>query len=73
MCPMSEQSPMRDYIWRIGDVFTDGTYRWRVDSINGDKAVLRSCGSSWATTRLLIFNEWREGGRWQIEQEPPTP
>ena len=54
------------YQWKTGDVFTDGQYRWKVDAIQGDKAVLRSCGSSWATTRPLTFDEWREGGRWQI-------
>lgn len=54
------------YQWRLGDVFTDGTYRWKVDAIHGDKAVLRSCSTEWATTRLLTFNEWREGGRWQL-------
>lgn len=55
------------YVWRIGDVFTNGTFRWRVDSVKGDKAVLRSCASDWATTIPLTFNEWREGGRWQLE------
>jgi hypothetical protein len=53
--------------WQVGDVFTDGTYRWRVESIQDDKAVLRSCSTSWATTRPLTFVEWREGGRWQLE------
>lgn len=56
------------YQWKIGDVFTDGTYRWKVESVSGDRAVLRSCSTSWATTRLLTFDEWREGGRWQLEQ-----
>lgn len=60
---------MTDYTWKIGDVFTDGTHRWKVDSIVGDKAVLRSCSSSWATTRLLTFDEWREGGRWQLAEK----
>lgn len=54
------------YQWRIGDVFTDGTYRWKVTSIEGERAVLQSCTTSWATTRLLTFDEWREGGRWQL-------
>ncbi len=58
-----------DYTWRIGDVFTNGTYQWKVDSVHGDKAVLRSCGSSWATTRLLTFDEWHEGHRWTLLQE----
>ncbi len=55
------------YTWRRGDVFTNGTYRWRVASIDGDKAVLQSCSTAWATTRPLTFDEWREGGRWQLE------
>ena len=55
-----------NYTWRIGDVFTDGIHRWIVDSVHGEKAVLRSCGSSWATTIPLTFNEWREGGRWRL-------
>jgi hypothetical protein len=54
------------YTWKIGDEFTDGTYRWRVAEISGDKAVLQSCSTSWARTRLLTFDEWREGGRWQL-------
>ncbi len=55
-----------NYTWKIGDVFTDGAHRWKVDSICGNLAVLRSCGSSWATTIPLTFEEWREGGRWQL-------
>lgn len=58
---------MSQYTWRVGDVFTDGTHRWAVDSIQGEKAVMRSCGSSWATTIPLTFSEWREGGRWRLE------
>ena len=64
------RSPMSDYKWKVGDVFTDGKYRWRVDSVEGERAVLRSCGSSWATTIPLTFAEWREGGRWQLEGGP---
>jgi hypothetical protein len=60
---MKDQS----YTWRVGDVFTDGTHRWAVDSVHGEKAILRSCGSSWATTTLLTFSEWSEGGRWRLE------
>jgi hypothetical protein len=61
------------YVWRVGDEFTDGTYRWMVDSIRGERAVLRSCGSSWATTIPLTFSEWREGGRWRLcSGEPST-
>jgi hypothetical protein len=55
------------YAWRVGDVFTNGTHRWVVDSVLGDKAVMRSLGSSWATTIPLTFSEWREGGRWYLE------
>jgi hypothetical protein len=58
------------YVWRVGDVFTDGTHRWAVDAVHGGKAILRSCGSSWATTILLTFDEWREGGRWRLEAQP---
>lgn len=61
---MSERA---QYVWRVGDVFTDGTHRWAVDSVEGERAVLRSCGSSWATTIPLTFTEWREGGRWYLE------
>jgi hypothetical protein len=57
------------YTWKIGDVFTDGKYRWRVDTVflGGQRAVLRSCSTPWATTIALTFNEWREGGRWRLE------
>jgi hypothetical protein len=59
-----------EYQWKVGDVFTNGTYRWKVITIDGEKAVLQSCGSSWATTMPLTFDDWREGGRWQlIEKE----
>ena len=54
------------YRWKVGDVFTDGTHCWAVDSVEGDKAVLRS-RSSWATTIPLTFDEWRKGGRWRLE------
>lgn len=56
-----------DYHWKVGDVFTDGTSRWRVDSVHVDKAVLRSCSTSWATTNPLTFAEWHEGHRWKLE------
>mgnify|MGYP001600832700 CR=1 FL=1 len=59
-------SKQQTYQWKVGDVFTDGQYRWKVDATQGDKAILRSCGSSWATTMPLTFDEWREGGRWQL-------
>lgn len=58
---------MSAYTWRVGDVFTNGTYQWRVISIDGDRAVLQSTTSKWATTIPLTFDEWREGGRWQLE------
>lgn len=58
-----------DYRWRVGDVFTDGTYRWEVESLHeGDTAVLRSCSTSWASTRRLTYPEWHEGHRWTLEQ-----
>jgi hypothetical protein len=66
---VSEQQQL--YVWRVGDVFTDGTHCWRVDSVSGNKAVLRSCGSSWATTIPLTFAEWREDGRWRLDVPPP--
>lgn len=63
-----EEMRVSDYKWRVGDVFTDGEHQWAVDRIvDGERAVLRSCGSSWATTIPLTFIEWREGGRWQLE------
>lgn len=62
----SETQAAEAYRWRVGDVFTDGTHKWHVDSIHGDRAVLRSCSSSWATTIALTFDEWREGGRWRL-------
>lgn len=57
------------YTWRVGDVFTDGAHRWAVDAVHGEKAIMRSCGSSWATTIPLSFSEWREGGRWRLEAQ----
>lgn len=65
---MSETTTETAYQWRIGDVFTDGTYHWRVESVDGGKAVLRSLGSSWATTRPLTFDEWHEGHRWKLAE-----
>jgi hypothetical protein len=70
---MSEQAETGDYRWRVGDVFTNGYYRWVVDAVDGDRAVLRSCSSSWATTVPLTFREWREGGRWQLERSQAQP
>ncbi len=58
---------MSNYVWKVGDVFTDGKNRWKVDSVQGVKAVLRSCETDWATTRPLTFNEWHEGHRWKRE------
>jgi hypothetical protein len=60
---------MPEYVWRIGDVFTNGKYRWSVVSVTGDLAVLQSCDTSWARTRLLTFDEWSDGGKWQLEQQ----
>ena len=69
--PDHEYEPSAQYTWRVGDVFTDGTYRWAVASVHGDKAVMRSCGSSWATTIPLTVIEWHEGGRWRLESQEP--
>ena len=57
------------YRWRVGDVFTKGESRWRVDRVlrDGLLAVLRSCGSSWATTNALTFEEWNDDGQWVLE------
>lgn len=66
---MADRLPYR---WRIGDVFTNGTYRWRVEHISDDKAVLRSCSSAWATTVPLTFAEWHEGHRWRLEENEPV-
>ena len=65
---------MRDqpYTGRAGDVFTDGTSRWMVDDVYGEKAILRSCGSSWATTIPLTYSAFREGGRWYLEVTTPA-
>jgi len=72
--PVSDQAggAHPTYQWRIGDVFTNGQYEWKVISIEGAKAVLQSCGSSWATTIPLTFDEWREGGRWQLAKAAGT-
>lgn len=59
---------MTSYQWKIGDVFTNGEYRWKVVEVVGERAVLQSCSTSWATTNLLTYNEWREGGKWKLEQ-----
>lgn len=74
MAAMSDETA--GYQWRVSDVFTSegGKYRWKVESTHeGGTAVLRSCSTSWATTRRLTFNEWREGGRWQLESPLPSP
>lgn len=61
----------RAYTWRIGDVFTDGRgHYWEVDAIVGDRAVLRSCSSTWATTKPLLFHEWHDGHRWTLVEAP---
>lgn len=61
------------YIWKVGDEFTNGTNRWKVDSVKGDKAVLRSCSSSWATTIPLTYPEWHEGHRWTLVEPKGQP
>ena len=60
------------YRWTVGDVFTNGVNRWRVDmvSADGETAVLGSCSTAWAKTRLLTVAEWHEGGRWRLEAKP---
>ncbi|MFI5222717.1 MAG: hypothetical protein ACHQX3_00490 [Nitrospirales bacterium] len=61
--------PPPPYEWKVGDVFTDGTYRWKVESIQGDKAVLRSCSTAWAYTIPLTYSEWQSnmGLEWRLE------
>lgn len=61
-----------DYRWRLGDVFINGDARWEVELVNrsGDLAVLRSCSTYWAKTRLLTYAEWNEDGRWKLEAQP---
>jgi len=66
----TDRAPRPEYQWRVGDVFTNGEHRWRVDSIDGDKAVLRSCSTDWATTIPLTYNDWHEGHRWKLEEQP---
>lgn len=51
------------YRWRVGDVFTNGQYRWQVIEVHGEKAVLQSCSTYWAKTRPLTVEEWDEHGR----------
>jgi hypothetical protein len=31
---------MSAYVWKVGDVFTDGKNRWKVDSVQGGAAVV---------------------------------
>jgi hypothetical protein len=57
------------YVWKIGDVFTNGEYRWRVESVHGERAVLRSCTTAWACTILLTYAEWMAGNKWRLETE----
>lgn len=56
------------YSWKVGDVFTNGTNRWKVDSVVGDKAILRSCTSLWATTVPLTYAEWQNNCKWFLER-----
>lgn len=58
------------YTWRIGDVFTNGQYRWKVIEIHGERAVLQSCSTDWAKTRPLTCDEWHEHGRSGFTLEP---
>lgn len=55
------------YQWQLGDVFTNGKYRWFVDSISGDRAVLQSCDTKWARTIYLTVDEWIDGGKWNLD------
>jgi len=61
---------VEDYKWKVGDVFVSGPYRWKVERVDGDRAVLRSCSTAWATTKPLTFREWHEGHRWTLEPQP---
>lgn len=54
------------YQWRVGDRFRKGPSVWVVDSVRGDKAVLRSEASSWATTIPLTWDEWNKDGGWEL-------
>ena len=56
--------------FQIDQVWTKGDARWRVIRVDGDRAVLQSCSSSWATTIPLTMAEWNDDGRWMVEQEP---
>ena len=58
---------MQQYQWRVDDVFTNGEYRWRVESVQGDRAVLRSCTTAWAYTIPLTYVEWMDGSKWRLE------
>lgn len=69
MTTPTRDRPKDEYRWRVGDVFTNGTHRWRVDSVRGDRAVMRSCSTEWATTIPLTFAEWHEGHRWKLEAQ----
>ncbi len=48
------------YSWRLGDVFTNGTYRWEVVDIFGDRAKLQSLTTEWARTIYLTYDEWQD-------------
>ena len=57
------------YAWKVGDVFTNGQYRWRVAEVSGDRAILQSCTTKWARTIWLTVDEWMEGSGsdWRLE------
>jgi len=55
------------YQWRVGDEWTKGPHRWRVESIIGDRAVLQSCSTEWARTVPLTVAEWCEDGWTRVE------
>lgn len=56
---------MNGYTWKVGDVFTDGQYRWTVVRVHGDRAVLEG-SSYWVKTNYLTYDEWNGDGRWKL-------
>jgi len=54
------------YIWKRGDVFTNGQYTWQVVSVTGERAVLQSLTTDWAHTIPLTYEEWNGDNRWRL-------
>lgn len=54
--------------WAVGQAWRSpsGEYTWRVDSVDGDRAVLRSTTTEWATTRPLTLAEHNRHGVWTL-------